>query len=43
MKLINAIVEFFKNLFGKKTQTDGNCNECEVKEVCQTIDKEKKY
>ena len=43
MKIINAIVEFFKSLFGKKPQGDGNCEECEVKEVCQTTDSEKKY
>jgi hypothetical protein len=44
MKLINAIIGFFKGLFGKKTdENDGECLNCEEKDVCQTTDKSKKY
>ena len=44
MKILNAIVGFFKNLFGKK-KTDGNgdCVNCEAKDVCQTTDRSKKF
>lgn len=41
MKILNAIVGFFKNLFGFKG--DGDCDNCEVKDVCQTTDKNKKW
>lgn len=40
MKLIDIIVGFFKNLFKKN---DGECDACTVKDVCQTVDKTKKY
>ena len=43
MKILNAIIGFFKNLFGKKTEGDGDCDNCEVKDVCQTTDRSKKY
>lgn len=43
MKVINAIVKFFKNLFGKKIEGDGDCDNCEAKTVCQTTDGTKKY
>lgn len=43
MKLINAIIGFFKSLFGKKPNPDGDCSDCEAKEVCQTTDRDKKY
>ena len=41
MKLIDVIVGFFKSLFGKKS--DGNCDDCSDRTVCQTTDKNKKY
>lgn len=34
MKVINAIITFFKNLFGKKTEGNGDCDNCEAKTVC---------
>ena len=45
MKFFNAILGFFKNLFGagKKPNENGDCDDCEVKAVCQTTDKNKKY
>lgn len=44
MKIINAIIGFFKNLFGgKKPNANGECSDCEVKEVCQTTDRTKKF
>ena len=45
MKIIDIILGFFKNLFGKKKNkiTDGECNSCSGRDVCQTIDKNKKY
>lgn len=44
MKILNAIVGFFKSLFGKK-KIDGNgdCGNCEAKDVCQTTDRSKKF
>ena len=42
MKLIDIILNFLKSLF-KKSDSNGNCPECEVKDVCQTTDKNKKY
>ena len=42
MKLLNIIFGFFKKLF-KKPDPNGNCPECEVKDICQTTDKSKKY
>ena len=41
MKILKAILGFFKNLFGFKG--DGDCDNCEAKDVCQTTDKTKKY
>ena len=41
MKLIDAILGFFKSLFGKNP--DGNCDDCSDRTVCQTTDKNKKY
>lgn len=41
MKLIDAIIGFFKSLFGKNP--DGNCDDCTDRTVCQTTDKNKKY
>lgn len=41
MKLIDAIVGFFKRLFAGKA--DGECEDCGEKGVCQTTDKNKKY
>ena len=41
MKLIDAILGFFKSLFGKNP--DGNCDDCTDRTVCQTTDKNKKY
>lgn len=44
MKILNAILGFLKNLFGgKKPNENGDCDECEVKDVCQTTDRTKKY
>ncbi len=44
MKLINAIIGFFKSLFGgKKPNENGDCGDCEVKAVCQTTDRNKKF
>ena len=45
MKIIGIILGFFKNLFGKKKNkiTDGECDSCSGRDVCQTIDKNKKY
>ena len=43
MKILNAILGFFKNLFGKKVNGDGDCENCNSKDVCQTTDKTKKY
>ena len=43
MKLIDAIIGFFKSLFGKKPNPDGDCSDCQVKAVCQTTDRNKKY
>lgn len=43
MKILNAILGFFKNLFGKKTEGDGDCDNCDIKAVCQTTDRTKKY
>ena len=43
MKIINAIIGFFRNLFGKKANSDGDCDNCDVKAVCQTTDRTKKY
>ena len=44
MKLINAIIGFFKSLFGgKKPDENGDCGDCEVKDVCQTTDRNKKF
>lgn len=43
MKLIDAILGFFKSLFGRKPNPDGDCSDCEVKSVCQTTDRNKKY
>lgn len=34
MKIINAIIGFFRNLFGKKPAGDGDCGNCEVKDIC---------
>lgn len=42
MKLLDIIFGFFKNLF-KKPDSNGNCPECEAKDICQTTDKSKKY
>ena len=41
MKLIDIIVGFFKKIFSKKN--DGECGECYEKDVCQTVDRSKKY
>lgn len=41
MKLIDIIVGFFKKIFSKKN--DGECDSCNVKDVCQTVDRSKKY
>ena len=41
MKLIDIIVGFFKKIFSKKN--DGECDSCNVKDVCQTVDKNKRY
>ena len=41
MKLIDIIVWFFKKIFSKKN--DGECDSCNVKDVCQTVDRSKKY
>lgn len=43
MKILNAIIGFFKNLFGKKTEGDGDCDNCQEKDVCQTTDRTKKF
>ena len=44
MKIINAIIGFFKGLFGGgKPSPSGDCSDCEVKAVCQTTDKNKKF
>ena len=43
MKILDAIIGFFKNLFGKKTEGDGDCDNCDIKAVCQTTDRTKKY
>lgn len=43
MKIINAIIGFFRNLFGKKPAGDGDCGNCEVKDICQTTDRNKKF
>ena len=44
MKILNAIIGFFKSLFTKKTDEEGECDNCEVvKEVCQTTDRNKKF
>ena len=44
MKILNAIIGFFKNLFGgKKPNENGDCDDCEVKDVCQTTDRTKKF
>ena len=40
MKIIDAIVGFFKGLFKKN---DGDCDDCSDRTVCQTTDKNKKY
>ena len=42
MKIISAIIGFFKNLFGFGGEEDGECTDCQEK-ACQTIDKNKKY
>ena len=41
MKIISAIIGFFKNLFGFGGE-DGECTDCQEK-ACQTIDRNKKY
>lgn len=43
MKILNAIIGFFRNLFGNKIEGDGDCDNCEVKDVCQTTDRTKKF
>ena len=42
MKIIDIIFGFIKSLF-KKADPDGNCPECEVKDICQTTDRNKKF
>lgn len=42
MKLFEKIFGFIKSLF-KKADPNGNCPECEVKDICQTTDKNKKF
>ena len=42
MKFIDAIVGFFKSIFGKKTN-NGDCEDCQDRTICQTTDKTKKY
>ena len=41
MGILKKIIGFFKNLFGFKG--DGDCDNCEIKDVCQTTDKNKKW
>lgn len=46
MKIFDIIINFLKSLFGKagkQENPDGNCPDCEVKDICQTTDKSKKY
>ena len=44
MKILNAIIGFFKSLFGgKKPNENGDCDDCEIKDVCQTTDRTKKF
>ena len=44
MKILNAIIGFFKSLFGgKKPNENGDCDDCEAKDVCQTTDRTKKF
>lgn len=42
MKLINKLIEFFKTLFGKGS-ANGECGDCSEKDICQTVDRSKKY
>ena len=42
MKLIDAIIGFFKSLFNKSTN-NGDCGDCGDRDICQTTDKNKKY
>lgn len=42
MKFINKLIEFFKTLFSKDT-ANGECGNCSEKDICQTVDRSKKY
>lgn len=42
MKFINKLIEIFKTLFGKGS-ANGECGNCSEKDICQTVDRSKKY
>ena len=41
MKILDAIIKFVKSMFKKSTNDD--CDTCNDRDICQTLDKNKKY